>query len=126
MYREVSLFGVPVFYVYKNELSDDYFNLAISEFDKERGKYGFRKLRQVEMSRIRKKFIQEHNLKLAFHSKISFELYKQGRTRKWLYRTVIGAGYPEISFISFTKRIHGYVALEKNLELVIRKALQIF
>jgi hypothetical protein len=125
MFLKVSLFLIPDFYIWKNALDREKLDEKIAEFDTERGKYGFKKLPVKYRNAVIKQFVTTYGLKIAFKSEITFELYKQGRTQKWLHRCVLEHGY-SMQYIVFSKMINGGLKMDKLLRELIFSLLNLY
>ena len=123
MYKKILLFEIPPFYI-ESDLDDDIIKNKVSEFDKERSVYGFKKLNHTAKRRLRRQFCEKYGFKFAYDSIISFEAHKQGRTKDWLHRCLIGKGF-NISYISLCQKINGYSTMPPDLKKEIYKLLLI-
>lgn len=131
MYAEINLFGVPKFYIKKQDYSDEHILMCVTEYDNERGKYGFKKCKMRESTKIRKHFADKYQFKIAFNTIIGLELYKQGRTTEWLLRMLNEKGFTNthgepMNYHGISRRIRGMVAIEKDLMTLIKAMLSIY
>lgn len=125
MFLKVTLFLIPPFYVWENEMTQEHIGLCVAEFDAERGRFGFKKPSFKQKIEIRKDFISKYGLKIAFYSDIALELYKQGRTLKWLHRTVKDNGY-NIHYISFSKMVNNNLNMSTQLRILVNSVLRLY
>lgn len=131
MYAEINLFGVPKFYIKKQNYTTEYIDTCYSEFDNERGKHGFKRCKMRDNVKIRKQFLSQYNFKIAFNTVIGLELYKQGRTTNWLLRMLNERGFKNtkgepMNYHGISRRIRGMVAIEDDLMILIKAMLSIY
>lgn len=123
MYRKIELFEIPPFFV-KADLPTDTLKEYIFEFEGERGQFGYQKTSAHQKAKIRKKFCKRYGLKLAFDSIITYEIYKQGRTRKWLYDRAVMSGF-KYTYMAFCNRLSGKSAMEDDVKRYVYHLLSI-
>ncbi|HNO49003.1 MAG TPA: hypothetical protein PKI48_10490 [Chitinophagales bacterium] len=125
MFLKVTLFLIPPFYVYQNGRTQGYVDLCVAEFDTERGLYGFKKPSFKQKMITKKTFAEKYGFKIAFYSDIMLELYKQGRSLKWLHRVVNENGY-NITYISFSKMVNNNLNMSKPIRLLVNSVLHLY
>lgn len=125
MFLKANLFLIPEFYIKKESYDQEYVNSCIAEFDTKRGEYGFKKLTTRQSNLLKKQFIKKYGFTLAFHSKLALELYKQGRSQKWLHRSVLERNI-EISYNLFSKKLNGYIKIEPELKELVTAILIVY
>lgn len=125
MFLKINLFQIPEFYIKKESHDQEYANSCVAEFDTKRGQYGFKKMTIRQTNLLKKQFLKEYGFILAFNTKLSLELYKQGRTQRWLHRSILERNI-EISYNLFTKKINGYIKIEPELKELITAILIVY
>lgn len=114
IYVKIKLYGILPFYIYTN-LDIDIINDYIYSFEKERAIYGIRRLNLKEKIALKDKFVSGLGVNIAFDTPIDFELYKQGRNRKWLQRYLSDRGV-DVEYQSLCRILRG-VSTEKYNEI---------
>jgi len=114
IYVKIKLYGILPFYIYTN-LDIDIINDYIYSFEKERAIYGIRRLNLKEKIALKDKFASGLGVNIAFDTPIDFELYKQGRNRKWLQRYLSDRGV-DVEYQSLCRILRG-VSTEKYNEI---------
>ena len=54
------------------------------------------------------------------------ELYKQGRSLKWLHRVVNENGIYNITYISFSKMVNNNLNMSKQIRLLVNSVLHLY
>lgn len=120
--KKISLFLIPDFYVF-TEIDKGILDIKVLNFENERSMYGYKKPTLKIIKKTIIDFCTQNNLKIAFHNEISYQLHKQGRSLKWLHRTLNDIGY-DISYQSFAKRVSNNTKLDTKLQSDILKLIK--
>ena len=86
MFVKIELHEIPPFFV-SSELENEVIKNMVTEFEKDRSQYGYKNLTLKEKYNTKKEFCKRFNLVIEHDSIISLEIYKQGRTRRWLTKS---------------------------------------
>jgi hypothetical protein len=123
MFVKIELHEIPPFFV-SSELENEVIKNMVTEFEKDRSQYGYKNLTLKEKYNTKKEFCKRFNLKIEHDSIISLEIYKQGRTRRWLHDRIKEDGHT-LSYISMCQKITGYGFMPLKLKKSIYNLLKI-
>lgn len=124
MFRKIDLHEIPTFFI-ETEHDSEIVKNAVIAFETERSKYGYKRLTIIQKKQTRERFCKESGYPLAFDSVISLEIWKQGRSRRWLHERLIHSGHENLTYLSLCQRISSYGKLTKELKKDIYKLLAI-
>lgn len=118
---EINLHGIYTFWV-TSTLSAENVEHIVTSHERERGKYGFKRIKNKDQRQVILDFIaQNPQLELKYNTWIQLELHKRMMTIKWLHFILLRSGV-QVDYQTVSRWVRGVAvpkaALQKKLRQV--------
>lgn len=117
---EINLHGIYTFWV-ASSLSVEDVEFIITNHERERGKYGFRRIKSKDQRQVILDFIAKNpQLELKYITWIQLELHKRMMTTKWLHFMLLRSGV-HVDYQTVSRWVRGSAVPKAVLQKKLRQ-----